>query len=138
MKKKFLAVVLFICAYSSTLFAGNELEVTKQVRQKFEKTYPGALYARWETVEKETIFSVRFVYHNRSMVVYYDPTGAEVGCASIIAIDNLPATLRKKIGLLYKGSEIVSVQQLQIDNGTTYYVEIQKNGESIFIEMPGR
>jgi hypothetical protein len=137
MKKKILAAALFICTCSYASLAGNISDAVKRAKQSFEKEYPGALYARWEAMDNEAVFSVRFVYNNLSMVAYYDEAGSSVGCASIITVSNLPAPVQQKIASLFHAEEIVSVQQLQTGSDMMYYLEVEKNGQRLFFQVSG-
>lgn len=135
MKKEIIVLVFFINGFTYSAFAINKFDATPRAKESFRKEYPEALYSKWETLQVGSVYSVRFVYNNHSLVAYYDEDGKAVGLAKIITIDMLPVKVAEAIADHYPISEILNIQALTMDGRSSFYFDIKSNYTRFFIHV---
>lgn len=119
---------------SSSAFASNLYRVTPQAIESFKKQYPGALlYATWETLEDNNIYSVRFIHNNQSLVAYYYEDGSAIGFARVVATDKLPAKIKEALDNILADGKILSAQELVLNNKHVFYFDVLNKYEKLFI-----
>ena len=132
--KKMIAIcMLFGCGNLS--FAANLNDATKQARASFEKQYPCALYATWETMEDNNTYAVRFVNNNQSFVAYYNEDGVTIGFARLITIDTLPEKVQETLSTVFIDYKVLSVQEVVVYNKHLFYFDIVNKEEKLFISI---
>ena len=135
MKKEIIALVFFMNILICSAVAANFYDPSPQAKESFKSAYPGALYFKWETLDDGHIYAVRFVWNNQSLVAYYNEVGESIGLAKIISIENLPAKVKKTITDRYQASEILDIQQLTIDDKSSFYFDIVNSEGRFFIHI---
>lgn len=129
MKKIIIVFIFFGCTSSS--FAANLYAATKEAIASFNKQYPGALYATWETLGNGDACAVRFVYNNQSLAAYYYEDGTAIGFARIITIDKLPLKVKEALSNMF--TEILSAQELVLYDKHLFYFDVLNKQEKFFI-----
>lgn len=133
MKNNIIALILFINLFCSSAFAENLYRVSPQAIESFKRQYPGALYATWETLEDDNIYSVRFVHDNQSLVAYYYEDGAAIGFARVVSTNTLPAKIKEALDKLLADGKILSSQELVLSDKHVFYFDILNRYEKLFI-----
>ena len=135
MKNELIVFIFFINGFTYSAFASNVFDITTQARESFKKEYPDAMYSKWETLQDGSVYAVRFVYNNQSMVAYYNEEGKAVGVAKIILIEKLPAKVKRTITDRYPVADILNIQELTMNGRSGFYFEIKSNCTRFFIHI---
>ncbi len=133
MKKNIITLILFINLFCSPAFAENLFRVSPQAIESFKRQYPGALYATWETLEDDNIYSVRFIHDNQSLVAYYYENGDTIGFARVVSTRTLPAKIKKALDKLLADGKILSSQELVLNDRHVFYFDVLNRYEKLFI-----
>ncbi|MEO7766152.1 MAG: hypothetical protein ABIS01_01955 [Ferruginibacter sp.] len=133
MKTNIIVLLFFINVFSSCAFADNIFDVTQQAKESFKKQYPGALYAKWETLADGITYSVRFVHNNQTLVAYYEEDGSSIGFARVVSIDKLPLKVKAVIDSKFTDCKILSMQELILHDKHLFYFNVVNREEKWFI-----
>jgi hypothetical protein len=126
--KRFLVIfLLMIYACSYCALAASVNDISREAKASFNVQYPGALYAKWETMESDHIYLVRFVFNNLAYVAYYKEDGTALGFARIVTVESLPAKVKLVVDSLSAGYDISCVQELVLQDTHLFYFNIVKD-----------
>jgi len=72
-------------------------------------------------MENEHTYLVRFVFNNLAYVAYYNEDGSSIGFARIVPIESLPAKVKSVTESLLTGYDILSIQELVLQDEHLFY-----------------
>ena len=121
MKRRHILFLLMLCICSYSAFATSDNHISREARTSFNAQYPGALYVKWETMENEHTYLVRFVFNNLAYVAYYNEDGSSIGFARIVPIESLPTKVKSVTESLLTGYDILSIQELVLQDEHLFY-----------------
>ncbi len=133
MKKNLIVFMFFICGCSYSAFTAGLYDATQQAKESFKKQYPDAVYAKWETLEDDNTYAVRFVQNNQSLVAYYMEDGSAIGFARVITIDKLPLKVKGAIENVFMDCKILVIQELVLQDKHLFYFDVINKEEKLFV-----
>ena len=129
MKKMILTLAIAMSTFAA--FAGEE-NVNQAVLKSFQTEFAGAENVSWTTGRNS--FKAAFVMNGQHVVAYYDFSGTLLGLTRNISSLDLPMSLQADLKKNYKGYWISDLFEVNNQNGTTYYITLEKADESMILE----
>lgn len=129
MKKMILTLAIAVSSLAS--FAAEE-SVNAATLNAFNKEFAGAADVTW-TVGKSS-YKASFTMNDQHLVAYYTPAGELMGITRNISSLDLPLNLQSGLKKNYGSYWISDLFEVSGDEGTSYYITIEKADESIILE----
>ena len=146
MKKMFVAAVLLISSFYTTVQAGTgdkpgkaakSDNVGRHVKESFNKQFPQAQYQVWQTMSQHDLYLVRFVNKDEGVVAYLDQQGAIIATARTTQVDKLPSTVKQVLENRYSNAEVTEVLELVLEGDLNYVIKLENNKARFTIKVTG-
>lgn len=131
MKK--IIIMLAIAISSITAFASENVNVT--VLTAFNREFAGAKDVRWSSTSD--YFKADFVYNGQTVSAYYKPDGEYIALTRNISSLQLPISLQTNIRNNYNGYWISDLFEVSSDEGTSYYITLEKADSKLVLKSDG-
>jgi hypothetical protein len=129
MKKLILTLAIAVSTFAA--FAGEE-NVTAVVLKSFNQEFAGAENVSWTTGRNS--YKASFVMNGQHVVAYYSFEGEMLGMTRNISSLDLPMSLQAGLKKDYKGYWISDLFEVSNQEGTTYYITLEKADETLILE----
>ena len=146
MKKMFVAAVLLVSSFYTTVQAGTgdkpgkaakSDNVGRHVKESFNKQFPQAQYQVWQTMSQHDLYLVRFVNKDEGVVAYVDQQGAIIATARTTQVDKLPSTVKQVLENRYSNAEVTEVLELVLEGDLNYVIKLENNKARFTIKVTG-
>jgi len=146
MKKMFVAAVLLVSSFYTTVQAGTgdkprkaakSENVNRHVQESFNKQFPQAQYPVWQLMSKHDLYLVRFVNNNEGVVAYLDQQGYLVATARTTQREKLPSTVLRVLDAKYSNAEIIEVLELVLEGELNYIIKLEDNKARFTLKVTG-
>jgi hypothetical protein len=131
MKKLILALAVIWIAGLSKASANNPVDINRRAVAAFHSEFKKAKNVSW--AESPKYVQARFSLDNKIMYAYYNLDGSFVGVIRHMLTSDLPTELQKSIKKEYGSYWVSELFQLNNDQGTTYYIQLENGNESIVL-----
>jgi hypothetical protein len=121
---KRLIVILSLILITSSVFASDDENIAAIAKEKFEKNFPGADFAKWKAIDDSRMYEVRFVYNKHGYIAYIDENGEMVATARRIEKENLPFLVSQAISKKYSQYRVREIEELIIGDMASYLVTV--------------
>jgi hypothetical protein len=129
MKKIILSLAFAIGSIAA--FAGEE-NVNAVVLKSFQQEFAGAENVSWTTGKNS--YKASFVLNSQYVVAYYNFNGDLMGLTRNISSLDLPLGLQTELKKNYKGYWISDLFEVSNQEGTNYYITLEKADETLILE----
>lgn len=129
MKK--IILTLAIAIVSIAAFASEE-NVSAEALKSFAKDFAGAENVSWSTGKAS--YKATFVYNSQHVTAYYNFEGNLMGLTRNISSLDLPLGLQTGLKKNYKGYWISDLFEVSNQEGTNYYITLEKADETLVLE----
>lgn len=129
MKKMILTLAIAMSTFAA--FAGEET-VNQAVLKSFQTEFAGAENVSWTTGRNS--FKAAFVMNGQHVVAYYNFQGSLMGLTRNISSLDLPLSLQANLKKDYQGYWISDLFEVSNQEGTAYYITLEKADESVILE----
>jgi len=146
MKKMFVAAVLLVSSFYTTVQAGagdkpgkaaKSDNVSRYVKESFNKQFPQAQYAVWQQMNNLDLYLVRFVNNEEGFVAYVNPDGSIVAIARTIQVDKLPSTVKRVLETRYSNAEIIESLELVLEGELNYVIKLENDKARFTLKVTG-
>jgi hypothetical protein len=146
MKKMFVAAVLLVSSFYTTVQAGigdkpgkvaKSDNVSRYVKEAFNKEFPEAQYAVWQNMDNHDLYLVRFVNRNEGLIAYVDQQGSIVATARTTQVDKLPSTVKRVLETKYSNGEIKEALELVLEGELNYVIKVEDNKALYTLKITG-
>lgn len=105
------------------------------VKKAFELHFPGAMYAKWESLKEENLFIVRFVHNEIPQIAYYDRYGKVVGVVKNIRVYKLPVMVKKTVTDVFRVDEYANIEELLMNGEKNYLFTVKSGRKTVFVKL---
>ncbi len=146
MKKMFVAAVLLVSSFYTTVQAGTgdkpgkaakSDNVSRHVKESFNKQFPQAQYAVWQPLSRHDLYLVRFVNNSEGFVAYLDPQGSIIATARTIQLDKLPSTVKQVLDTKYGNAVITEALELVLEGDLNYVIKLENDKARFTLKITG-
>ena len=101
-------------------------EVPQQVKQAFDKAYPGAEIKEYskETEEGHVYYEIACVFEGRRIDALYNPDGSVAAIEEVISVDLLPEAVKTSVEKEFKGYSINLAEKIRKEGKVLYELKI--------------
>lgn len=129
MKKLILTLAIAISTFAA--FAKEE-NVNAVVLKSFNQEFAGAENVSWTSGRNS--YKAAFVLNGQHVVAYYSFQGDLLGMTRNITSLDLPMSLQSSLKKNYKGYWISDLFEVSNQDGTAYYITLEKADETLVLE----
>ncbi len=146
MKKMFVAAVLIVSSFYTTVQAGTgdkpgkaakSDNVSRHAKESFNKQFPLAQYQVWQLMSKHDLYLVRFVNNDEGVVAYVDQQGYIVATARTIQLDKLPSTVKQVLDTKYSNAVVIEALELILEGELNYIIKVENNKARFTLKVTG-
>ena len=146
MKKMFVAVVLLVSSFYTTVQAGSgdkpvkvakSDNVSRYVKESFNKQFPQAQYAVWQLMSGHDLYLVRFVNNNEGIVAYVDQQGSIVATARTTSVDKLPFPVKQVLDTKYPNADVKETLELVLEGELNYVIKLENSKARFTLKVTG-
>ena len=146
MKKMFVAAVLLVSSFYTTVQASagdkpgkaaKSDNVSRHVKESFNKQFPQAQYAVWQLMNNHDLYLVRFVNNEEGLVAYVNLDGTVVAIARTIQLDKLPSTVKRVLETRYSNAEIIESLELVLEGELNYVIKLENDKARFTLKVTG-
>lgn len=127
----FLLMSVVMTGFSQSI--SPDLNVSKSIRQSFEKTFPDAGNVRWE--KSGDLYAAEFMYGKDRVTAFFEEDGEHYKTTRYIDQSNLPLAVTRalydRFDLKGKCRHVLEVSRLR---STSYLVSFDYNNRSYIVE----
>lgn len=131
--KKFFLSLSFIVAVATASFANDARDPDPEVKEVFEKEFPGAQSVTWS--EQEGFYKVTFILANHRTIAYFDRDNELAGCIRDIFYDQLPITVMKAADKKFPAADFSEVREITNTDGTFYLLTADQNSKKYKVKL---
>jgi hypothetical protein len=129
-------IMTLIAALTAQLaWAGDEEGVTAMAKRNFEKEFPGALYVKWEKLERTDACMVRFVYNDQALLSYFNDDGNMIATIRNVEKQNLPFRISETLFKKYKDYKVLRIEELIMGSDVSYLAELENEKSKLHVRL---
>ena len=132
MKK--IIIMLAVVISSLTAFAGEE-NVSSRVLNAFNKEFAGVKDVQWTSTD--TYYKAAFVFNGHNVNAFYQLDGELLALTRNISSLDLPISLQTSLKNNYSSHWISDLFEISNNEGTNYYITIEKADSKIVLKSSG-
>lgn len=129
MKKIILTLAI---AVSSIASFASEKNVTSEVLSAFNKEFTQAKEVEW--TKGNNYFKATFILNDKHIAAFYNNEGELMGLTRNISSLDLPINLQTNLKKNYDGYWITDLFEVSNNEGTNYYIRLQKADATVVLE----
>jgi hypothetical protein len=130
MKKLTNIIAVLAIFISGSAFAFTADNVTREVKEAFEKKFNGARGVSWK--ESNDLFFASFELNQRKLTAAYNADGELLGLSRNISISEVPLTVSESLKRNFGDYQILeSVTEVLYDGQTSYYINAENATRSL-------
>ena len=116
-------------------WAGDEERITAMAKRNFEKEFPGAIYVKWEKLERTDACMVRFVYNDQALLSYFNDDGNIIATIRIVEKQNLPFRISETLYKKYNDYKVLKIEELIIGTDVSYLAELENEKVKLHVRL---
>jgi len=138
MKKILMSLLLVLVVGSTTAFAGDEKDISKQVKKNFEKEFVGASSVKWDNLGDYQVATFTF-QNNRVEAFFNSETGELEGTARYVMFDQLPLLVMRTFNKHFASTDFINALEISNTAGVSYVLtaEIQNKMYNFKVSADG-
>jgi hypothetical protein len=135
MKKIIVMMALLLSAAGNIVFAIDDNKISAHVKRTFVREFPGASFERWDKLENEGLYIVRFVYKEEALLSYIDDDGELVATVRLIEPKILPFVVSETLARKYKGYRISKAEEFITKNDVSYLFTLSSERTEVYVRI---
>ena len=135
MKRMMIFLMITIATARNMVSATGDDKVSSRAKHSFEREFPGAKYARWEKVDGQNVYLIRFVYNEQGLLSYIDEEGRVLATARSIEKEQLPFLVNETFNRKYSGFGITHIDELTTAANVSYMLTIENEYKTIYLRI---
>lgn len=138
MKKILVSLLMMLSVGSTTIFAGEEPGISKQVKKNFEREFAGAKSVNWNNLGDYQVAT--FTFENNRVEAYFNKeTGEFAGAARYVMFNQLPLLVMRTFAKNFASTDFLSALEISNTEGDFYLLtaETQNNKYSFKVSADG-
>lgn len=132
MKRLFFTLTVFCSLVSFTSFAKGDEKVSPTVLEAFQTSFDNATEVEWSI--SDSYYKANFNMNGRYVSAFYDTDGKMIALTRNISSFELPLMLQASLKKVSEDSWISDLFEMSTDEGTTYYVTLEKAGSKTILK----
>jgi Protein of unknown function (DUF2874). len=128
----YLALISFLFSIKS--FA-NDGTISVTVQESFNKSFKNATEVQWSTVN--SFYKADFTFNGQHVSAFFEKEGSLVAVTRHLLSTALPVTLQADLKKDYEDYWISDLFEVNDDEGTSYFVTLQKQDVSLMLKSSG-
>jgi hypothetical protein len=135
MKKRIVALALFIMTGISFSFAGDRINVDQKVLSAFSKDFASAKEVVWQG--QKDMYKASFELNGQFLYAYYSTDGQLLAMTRNILSTQLPLGLQTELRKDYGNYWITDLFEMAAGNETVYYITLEDADQSVTLKSYG-
>lgn len=132
MKRLFFTLTVFCSLVNFTSFAKGDEKVSATVLEAFQTSFDNATEVEWSI--SDSYYKANFNMNGRYVSAFYDTDGKMIALTRNISSFELPLMLQASLKKVSEDSWISDLFEMSTDEGTTYYVTLEKAGSKTILK----
>lgn len=116
-------------------WAGDEERITVMAKRNFEKEFPGAIYVKWEKLERTDVCMVRFVYNDQALLSYFNDDGNMIATIRNVEKQNLPFRISETLLKKYNEYKVLRIEELIMGSDVSYLVALENEKAKLQVRL---
>lgn len=128
-------MAFMLSAAGNFVSANDGTYVSAHVKRTFVREFPGAIFEKWDKLENENIYIVRFVYKDEALLSYIDDEGELIATVRMIEPKALPFVVSETLARKYKGYTISKVEEFITRSDVSYVFVLSGERSKVFVRI---
>jgi hypothetical protein len=135
MKRTTLTLLLAVAMVSRVLASTVPANVETTILTSLKQQFPGAQFAQVKEVEGESLYTVRMVYQDESMLAYSKANGEIVALVRALSRERLPMLVNERLRSQYNDYKLRQSEELTMNGETSYMFLLENEKQTVTLRV---